>query len=80
MNFALWRTIGKEFLIKSHINNWIASKEGTGSLAQYKAESISCKLVKPVSQHFAGVVPKSLTLYSYGLYLSSSSLYYYFDS
>ena len=23
MNFALWRSIGKEFLIKSNINNWI---------------------------------------------------------
>ena len=29
MNFALWRTIGKETLIKSNINNWIACKEGT---------------------------------------------------
>ena len=35
--FALWRTIGKEFLIKSNINNWIACKEGTGSLVQQKA-------------------------------------------
>ena len=32
MNFALWCTIGKEFLIKNIINNWIACKEGTGRL------------------------------------------------
>ena len=80
MNFALWRTIGKEFLIKSNINNWIACKEGTGSMVQQKAGSITCKLVKQVSQQCAGVVPNSLTLHSYGPILSSSSAYYYFDA
>ena len=82
MNFALWRTIGKEFLIKSNINNWIACKEGTGSIVQQKAGSITCKLVKQVSKQCAGVVPKSLSLAgigSHGPYLSTSSLYYYFD-
>ena len=80
MNFALWRTIGKEFLIKSNINNWIACKEGTSSLVQLKPGSITCKLVKQVSKQCSGVVPKSLALDSRGPYLSSSSLYYYFDS
>ena len=79
MNFSLWRTIGKEFLIESNINNWIACKEGTGSLVEQKAGSITCKLVKQVSKQCAGVVPKSFSLDSYGPYLSSSSLYYYFD-
>ncbi len=80
MNFALWCTIGKEFLIKSNINNWIACKEGTGSIVQQKTGSITCKLVKQVSKQCAGVVPKSMTLGSHGPHLSSSSLYYYFDS
>ena len=31
MDFALWRTIGNQVLIKSNINNWIACKEGTYS-------------------------------------------------
>ena len=81
MNFALWRTIGKEFLIKSNINNWIACKDGTGSLVQQKAGSITCKLVKQVSKQCAGVVPKSFTPYTYfhGPYLSASNFYYYFD-
>ena len=79
MNFALWRTIGKEFLIKSNINNWIACKEGSGSLVMQKAGSLSCKLVKQVSKRCAGVVPKSIGMDSNGPYLSSSSLYYYFD-
>ena len=79
MNFALWRTIGKEFLIKSNINNWIAYKEGSGSLVMQKAGSLSCKLVKQVSKQCAGVVPKSITMDSRGPVLSSASAYYYFD-
>ena len=81
MNFTLWRTIGKEFLIKSNINNWIACKEGTGSLVHQKAGSIACKLVKQVSNRCAGVVPKSLWSGSdrYGPALSATGGYYYFD-
>ena len=78
MNFALWRTIGKEFLIKSNINNWIACKEGTGSVVQRKAGSITCKLVKQVSKE-CGAVPKSVSTWGYGPSLDGSSHYYYFD-
>ncbi len=80
MTFALWRTIGKEFLIKSNINNWIACKEGTGSMVQQKAGSITCKLVKQVSKQCAGVVPTSMALDSDGPYLGrSSGIYYFFE-
>ena len=79
MDFALWRTIGSQTMIKSNINNWIACKEGTGSIVRQKAGSLSCKLVKQVSQQCAGVVPTSFGLDSYGHYLSSTTLYYYFD-
>ena len=79
MNFALWRTIGKEFLIKSNINNWIACKEGTGNLVQKLAGSITCKLVKQLSKQCAGV-PNSFKLYGNGPSLDASSHYYYFDS
>ena len=79
MNFALWRTIGKEFLIKSNINNWIACREGSGSFVSQKTGSLSCKLVKRVSKQCAGVMPKTITMDSHGPRLSSSSLYYYFD-
>ena len=79
MNFSLWRTIGKEFLIKSNINNWIACKEGTGSLVQQKAGSITCKLVKQVSTQCAGVVPSFLQPHFKGPVLRASSFYYFFD-
>ena len=79
-NFSLWSTIGKEFLIKSNINNWIACKEGTGSLVQFKEGSVTCKLVKQVIQ-CADVVPQLFRPFAYyhGPYLSSTDLYYYFD-
>ena len=81
MNFALWRTIGKETLIKSNINNWIVCKEGTGSIVRQRAGSINCKLVKQVSKQCAGVVPKSLKMDNNGPYLSSSNAHiYYFDA
>ena len=80
MNVALWRTIGKETLIKSNINNWIACKEGTGSVVRQKDGSISCKLVKQVSKQCAGVVPRSFNMHAHGPYLSSNSNYYCFDA
>ena len=80
MNFALWRTIGKEFLIKSNINNWIACKEGTGSIVQQRAGSVACKLVKQVNKKCTGVVPNSLKVHdSDGPYLAGSGLYYFFE-
>ena len=79
MDFALWRTIGNQALIKSNINNWIACKEGSGSIVRLKAGSLSCKLVKQVSQQCAGVVPKSLDLFWEGPVLRSDGLYYFFD-
>lgn len=79
MNFGLWRSIGKETLIKSNINNWIACKEGTGSIVIQKQGTLSCKLVKQVSDQCSGVVPNTVALDGNGIYLSGSSLYYYFD-
>ena len=81
MDFALWRTIGNQTLIKSNINNWIVCKEGTGSIVRQKGGSLNCKLVKQVSTLCFGVVPKSLTVSDDdGPYLGTSgNLYYFFD-
>ncbi len=82
VKFNLWRTIGKEFLIKSNINNWIACKEGTGSIVLQKTGSITCKMVKQVSKQCTGVVPDVVKVYdSDGPFLASSGrgLYYFFD-
>ena len=80
IDFALWRTIGNQALIKSNINNWITCKEGSGSIVRQRAGSLSCKLVKQVSQQCPGKVPTSyVTSSNDGPYLSSSTLYYFFD-
>ena len=81
MDFALWRTIGNQALIKSNINNWIACQEGSGSIVRQKAGSLSCKLVKQVSTKCSGVLPKSLIVsYSCGPYLwTPNGMYYFFD-
>jgi len=78
MNFSLWRNIGKEFLIKSNINNWIACKEGTGSLVQQRKGSITCKLVKQVSKKCAAV-PTSFQVFGNGPGVNRGDHYYYFD-
>ena len=79
MDFTLWRTIGNQTLIKSNINNWIACKEGSGSIVRQKAGSLSCKLVKQISQICNGVVPAYVGLGSDGPYLYRSGNVYYFD-
>ena len=68
----LWRSIGKEFLIKSNINKWIACKEGSGSLVQQRDGTVSCKLVKQLSGQCSGVVPNRVKS-------SSADYYYYFE-
>lgn len=79
MDFSLWRTIGKEILIKSNINNWIACKEGTGSLVREKVGSVSCRLLKQVSKRCTVTVPKSLVTHNCGPGLYYPNNRYYFD-
>ena len=80
MDFALWRTIGNQVLIKSNINNWIACKEGSGSIVRQKAGSLSCKLVKQVSQQCHGKVPTSFQTYSsYGPMFDGIGAFYFYD-
>ena len=81
MDFTLWRTIGNQVLIKSNINNWIACKEGSGSIVKHRAGSLSCKLVKQVSQQCSGIVPTKYVIYTNGPSLESiyRRHYYFFD-
>ena len=77
MDFSLWRSIGKEFLIKSNINNWIACKEGSGSIVQQKAGSITCKLVKQNYDQCPSIAPNSVGSNNYGMYLSHGNTHYF---
>ena len=79
LEFGLWRTIGSQVLIKSNINNWIICEDGKGSFVQLKEGSISCKIVKQISNQCAGKVPRSINVDNNGVYISGDNLYYYFD-
>ena len=78
MDFALWRTIGNQALVKSNINNWIACQEGSGSIVTQNAGSLSCKLVKQISTQCSGPLPNWLYLDDDGPYLRTPKGYYYF--
>ncbi|CAH3191010.1 unnamed protein product, partial [Porites evermanni] len=68
MDFALWRTIGNQTLIKSNINNWLVCKEGRGSILQQKDGSLSCEIAnkfqtkRPISLKLPPARPKSVHL------------------
>lgn len=81
MDFALWRTIGEEVLIKSNINNWITCKNGSGknsgSVVWQKGGTIKCKLVKQLLQVCGGKLPDLLVWLRSGPSLVGPDLHYY---
>lgn len=57
MSFNLWKFLGREMLIKSNINNWIACLSGEGSLVDWTPGSVACKVLKYVTNLCTDVVP-----------------------
>ncbi|XP_022805663.1 intelectin-1-like [Stylophora pistillata] len=94
MDFNLWKFLGSEFMVKSNINHWIACKEGSGSLVEFKTGSVLCRIIKNVASKWHNYVPDKLILHAAGnpagstlgpgLIRSQSSSwlkeYYYFES
>lgn len=62
MPYDQWKLLGKEFLVKSNINNWIACSDGTGSLAGWRSGTLSCKMVKNVMKTCGNVVPNGIAV------------------
>ena len=50
INFSQWKQLGRQVLIKSNINNWLKCHPGTGSLVDWQEGSISCQIVKRVTE------------------------------
>lgn len=74
----LWKYLGSEFMIKSNINNWIACHEGTGSLINYRAGSLNCRIVNNLTHKCGNVVPNQIQLStrdSYGPHNLGPNLY-----
>ena len=79
VDWNLWKDIGKEFMVKSNINDWIVCQPSGGSIVSKKEGSLSCQNVKNVASACSGVAPNKISWYSYGPHIDASSLYYYFD-
>ena len=81
VDWNLWKDIGKEFMVKSNINDWIVCQPSGGSMVTKKEGSLSCQNVKNVATACSGVAPYSITwyLFSNGPSLRASSNYYYFE-
>ena len=86
MNFPQWKQIGREFLIKSNINNWLSCQPGSGSLVDWQDGSISCRIVNHVTDDCKlspGTVPSTLAMLEFGPVLNTNlqlhGHYYYFD-
>ena len=79
VDWNLWKDIGKEFMVKSTINDWVVCQPNGGSIVTKKQESLSCQNIKNVATACSGSAPYRIFWYSPGPCLHASSHYYYFD-
>ena len=79
VDWNLWKGIGKEFMVKSNINDWIVCQPSGGSIVTKKEGSLSCQNVKNVATACSGVAPNKIRWYFYGPHIHASLIYYYFD-
>ena len=79
VDWNLWKDIGKEFMVKSNINDWDVCQPNGGSLVTKKEGSLSCKNIKNVTTACSSVTPYRIKWYSRGPSLDVSSHYYFFD-
>ena len=87
MSFSLWKQLGRQFLIKSNINNWLLCHPGTGSLVDWQEGDVNCRIVKHVTNTCNDALPPSFLRFDIakGVTLCSnknpySYIYYRFDS
>ena len=86
MNFSLWKQLGRQFLIKSNINNWLVCHPGDDSLVDWQKGDVNCTITKFVADpsESASVPSKFLPNTNYGPMIYSSgrwnSTFYYFNS
>ena len=79
VEWNVWKDIGKEFMIKSNINDWIVCKPNGGSIVTEKKGRLSCENIKNVATSCSGVVPKHIIWRPFGPCLYKKYHYYCFD-
>ena len=81
MDFTLWRGIGKDFLVKSNINNWISCSEDGGSFVTQTDGGLKCKVERNIVPELCEQVsPYRLIMDGRGPALFASGFYYYFET
>ena len=80
VDWNVWKDIGKEFMVKSNINDWIVCQLIDGSMVTKGSGSIVCQNVKNVATACSGVVPYRVIWYARGVCLSTSGYYYFFQT
>ena len=79
VDWNVWKDIGKDFMVKSNINDWIVCQPRGGSIVTHTHGSLSCQNIKNVATACSGVVPNKMYWYFRGPSLNRLSNYYYFD-
>jgi hypothetical protein len=79
VDWNLWKSIGKELMVKSNINDWIVCQPNGGSLVKKTTGSMSCQNIKNVATACSGVAPYRIYWSTCGPYLGTSNTYYLFD-
>ena len=79
LDFKQWRKIGKEFMVKSNINHWIACKPEIGSLVDWCAGNLDCRNIRNVGTVCQGTAPTSMVFNLKGPGLKASKLMYFFE-
>ena len=76
VDWNVWKDIGKEFMVKSNINDWIVCQPIDGSMVTNGSGSIVCQNVKNVATTCSGVVPYRVLWHARGV-CHFTSVYYY---
>ena len=82
VEWNVWEDIGKEFMVKSNINDWIVCQPSNGSMVTKKGGKISCQNIKNVATACSGMAPYKIFWWARGPYLRASqykSRYYFFN-
>ena len=78
LDFNKWRKIGKEFMVKSNVNDWIVCKPGTGSFVDFSSGSVNCRNIRYVGGGCSGRIPNRFHYDSYGPGLQRRGNWFYF--
>ena len=78
LDWNVWNDIGKEFVVKCNINDWVVCQPNDGGTVEEKGGSINCQNLKNVATACSGVGPYRIKWCSRGPSLNASSYYYFF--